>query len=183
MLHQGRIEQFFLDNIKKYSDDTIHVERATLPESLQIDESRVEDDSAYPVTFKLRRLTDEEATPQQQSIDSKAVDGLFRSNLISGDEDADLLRKSQARGSVSETVHAKYVIGCDGAHSWTRQQLGFELKGEATDFIWGVMDIIPITDFREPFHFVFIQGPLADEGQRIFACAVQSTRHRVVVSW
>lgn len=120
-----------------------------MPESLEIDESLVEDDSAYPVTVKLRQLTEEEATPAQQSNASKVSDGLFRSNLVYSDEDADLLRKSQARGSASETVHAKYVIGCDGARSWTRQQLGFELIGEATDFIWGVMDIIPITDFRE----------------------------------
>ena len=48
-----------------------------------------------------------------------------------------------------ETVHAKYVIGCDGARSWTRNTLGFELQGESIDVIWGVMDIIPITDFRE----------------------------------
>ena len=46
-------------------------------------------------------------------------------------------------------MNAKYVIGCDGARSWTRRALGFELHGEATDFIWGVMDVIPITDFRE----------------------------------
>ena len=47
-----------------------------------------------------------------------------------------------------EIIRAKYMIGCDGAHSWTRQQLGFTMDGEQTDSIWGVLDIIPITDFR-----------------------------------
>ena len=47
-----------------------------------------------------------------------------------------------------ETIKAKYLIGCDGAHSWTRRQLGFKMEGEQTDFVWGVIDMIPITDFR-----------------------------------
>src|SRR3954468_8473434 len=36
-----------------------------------------------------------------------------------------------------------------GAHSWTRRQLGYQMVGDATDFIWGVLDIIPITDFPD----------------------------------
>ncbi|KAI0594064.1 phenol hydroxylase [Biscogniauxia sp. FL1348] len=149
VLHQGRIERFFLDNIKKYSKDTIHVERGVLPESLEIDESKVDDDSAYPVTVKLRHLSEEESTPEQQISGSKVSDGLFRSNLVSKDDEEELIRKSKSRPGTGEVVHAKYVIGCDGARSWTRRSLGFELQGEATDFIWGVMDIIPITDFPD----------------------------------
>lgn len=48
-----------------------------------------------------------------------------------------------------ERIKAKYVVGCDGAHSWTRRQLGFQMEGEQTDFVWGVIDLVPITDFRE----------------------------------
>ncbi|KAL7628550.1 hypothetical protein AAE478_000065 [Parahypoxylon ruwenzoriense] len=149
VLHQGRVERFFLDNIRKYSKDMIRVERGILPESLEIDETKVEDDSSYPVTVKLRHLSEEEATPQQQANGSKVSDGIFRSNLIHEDDEDDLIRKSQARPGTGEVVHAKYVIGCDGARSWTRRALGFELQGEATDFIWGVLDIIPITDFPD----------------------------------
>ncbi|KAF3056019.1 Phenol 2-monooxygenase [Daldinia childiae] len=148
-LHQGRIERFFLDNIKKYSKDTIRVERGVIPESLDIDELKVKDQSSYPVTVKLRHLTDEEATPEQQINGSKISDGLFRSNLMHEDDEDDLIRKSKSRVGTDEIVHAKYVIGCDGARSWTRRTLGFELQGEATDFIWGVLDIIPITDFPD----------------------------------
>ncbi|KAI0850375.1 putative phenol 2-monooxygenase [Daldinia vernicosa] len=148
-LHQGRIERFFLDNIKKYSKDTIRVERGVIPESLEIDELKVNDQSSYPVTVKLRHLTDEEATPKQQISGSKISDGLFRSNLMHEDDEDDLIRKSNSRMGTGEVVHAKYVIGCDGARSWTRRTLGFELQGEATDFIWGVLDIIPITDFPD----------------------------------
>lgn len=149
-MHQGRIERFFLDNIKKFSKDTLQVDRGVLPESLEIDQSKLNDTTTYPVTVKLRHLTEEEATPPQQANASKAPDGLFRSNLVQDtNEDDELLKKSQARASSGEIVHAKYVLGCDGARSWTRRALGFELDGEATDFIWGVMDVIPITDFPD----------------------------------
>lgn len=151
MLHQGRIERFFLDNIKKYSKDSIKVERGIIPESLNIDDSKVNDHTAYAVTVKLQHLTEEEATPKQQENASKTSDGLFRSNLTNEDDEDDLLESSKLRSGNSEIVHAKYVIGCDGARSWTRRALGFELDGEATDYIWGVMDIIPITDFRKFF--------------------------------
>ncbi|MBE3050190.1 FAD-dependent monooxygenase [Candidatus Bathyarchaeota archaeon] len=151
VVQQGRVERFFLDNIKKYSGDTIRVERGVLPESITIDEASVEDDDAYPVTVALRQLSEEESTPEQKQTGSKAVsDGLFRSNLLDADDqDEFLLKKVKERGAESEVVHAKYVIGADGARSFTRRQLGLELEGEATDHIWGVLDIIPITDFPD----------------------------------
>ena len=166
VLHQGRIERFFLDNIKKYSKDTLHVERAVLPESLQIDDAQCSDHSSnnYPLTVQLRHLTDEEAAPAQ-SNGSTVRDGLFRSNLAEDDTD-DLIAKSKEKQGSTEVVKAKYLVGCDGAHSWTRRQLGFKLEGEPTDFIWGVLgmlshfpchvdtalknpDIIPITNFPD----------------------------------
>lgn len=134
VLHQGRIERFFLDHMKEYSN--IEVERGVLPESLEVDEKVVDDNSAYPITVKLRHLSDEEATPVQSGSDIS--DGLFRSNLSADDTD-ELIRKSSGREGSSEILRAKYMVGCDGAHSWTRRQLGFELEGEATDYIWGVL--------------------------------------------
>ncbi|KAL7804763.1 family 16 glycoside hydrolase [Trichoderma aethiopicum] len=151
VLHQGRIERFFLDAIAEASD--IRVERGVMPSSLQIDESLVEDDAAYPITVTLRHLTEEEATPKQSStsVNGQAVqDGLFRSNLAK-DDTQDLLELSKLNGKANreEIVHAKYLIGADGAHSWTRNQLGLKLEGDSTDYIWGVLDIVPITDFPD----------------------------------
>lgn len=144
VLHQGRIERFFLDHMKKYSE--IEVERGVMPESMEYDSRQAEDIDAYPITVQLRHLTEEEATPAQNL--TSIPDGLFRSSLASDDTD-DLIRKSRGNEGKTETVKAKYMIGCDGAHSWTRRQLGFQLEGEATDFIWGVLDIIPITNFPD----------------------------------
>ncbi|KAK1977696.1 FAD binding domain-containing protein [Colletotrichum cereale] len=151
VLHQGRIEQFFFEAIRaSYASaaDALHVERMVIPTSLEIDESKAEDPDARPVTVTLRHLTEEEATPTQML--SNLNDGLFRSNLAD-DDVGEMLDRSKGREARDEVVRAKYVVGCDGAHSWTRKALGdeFEMKGETTDAIWGVMDIVPITDFPD----------------------------------
>jgi len=150
VLHQGRIERFFLDNIKKYSGDKhpISVERGVLPLSIELDESLAEDVDAYPVTVKVRHLTEDEAMPEQSKAKTGVEDGLFRSNLAPDDTDDLTLRTSGMEGR-EEVIKAKYVVGCDGAHSWVRRQLGFVLEGEPTDYIWGVLDVVPLTDFPD----------------------------------
>ncbi|KAH9893375.1 FAD binding domain-containing protein [Cubamyces lactineus] len=49
----------------------------------------------------------------------------------------------------SEIVRAKFVLGADGAHSWVRKSLGISMDGEQTDYIWGVVDMVPNTDFPD----------------------------------
>lgn len=49
----------------------------------------------------------------------------------------------------TETIRAKYVVGCDGARSAVRRSLGVDLKGEAARQLWGVMDVLAITDFPD----------------------------------
>ncbi|KAM3459852.1 hypothetical protein NHJ6243_006484 [Beauveria neobassiana] len=146
VLQQGRIERFFLDEIEACSD--IRVERAAMPTSLDIDEAAVDDPEAYPITVALRHLTEEEATPAQ--VASATKDGLYRSNLAKDDtEDLLAASKLNAKANMEEIVRAKYVLGSDGAHSWTRKQIGLALEGESTDYVWGVLDIVPITDFPD----------------------------------
>ncbi|KAL2825188.1 FAD binding domain-containing protein [Aspergillus cavernicola] len=151
VLHQGRIERFFLDSLESCSD--IRVERGVLPTKLELDESLVESPDAYPITVHLRHLSEAEATPTQTGTaanGSAIQDGLFRSNLTA-DDTAELTRASalDAKSNTEEVVKAKYMLGADGAHSWVRQQLGFTLEGESTDYIWGVLDIVPITNFPD----------------------------------
>lgn len=51
--------------------------------------------------------------------------------------------------SETEIIHAKFVLGSDGAHSWVRKSLGIEMEGAQTEFIWGVIDFEPETDFPD----------------------------------
>ncbi len=141
VLHQDRIDRFFLDSVKEHSD--IEVERGILPEKFDFDASKSGDENAYAITVTLRHLTDEEATPHQD-LSSTATNGaqngsapqngLFRSNLAADDTD-DLTLKARDKAGSTEVVKAEYMIGRDGAHSWTRRQIGFKMEGEQTDFI------------------------------------------------
>ena len=48
-----------------------------------------------------------------------------------------------------ETVRAKYVVGCDGARSTVRKEMGRILQGDSANQAWGVMDVLAITDFPD----------------------------------
>lgn len=120
VLHQGRIERFFLDSIAEHSD--IKVERGVLPESLEFDGGQAKSDDSYPVKVKLRHLTEEEATPKQSATSANGAgiqDGLFRSNLTADDTE-DLLdaAKLGAKAGSTETVECKYVVGCTHVTRW-----------------------------------------------------------------
>lgn len=46
-------------------------------------------------------------------------------------------------------VHAKYVLGADGAHSRVRKAIGRELVGAQSNHAWAVMDVLLNTDFPD----------------------------------
>jgi hypothetical protein len=103
----------------KSSSDRITVIRPVETLCLEIDSSQVNDPDAYPVKLSLQ-----EPVPAQ-------INGYSR---------------NQTR---RQDIRCKYLVGCDGAHSWTRRLLNIPMEGSLTESVWGVMDIIPITDFRE----------------------------------
>jgi phenol 2-monooxygenase len=49
----------------------------------------------------------------------------------------------------TETIRARYIVGCDGARSVVRKSLGYPLKGDAARQLWGVMDVLAVTDFPD----------------------------------
>lgn len=53
------------------------------------------------------------------------------------------------RAGEVRTVHAKYLVGGDGARSRVRASLGRRLRGQAALHAWGVMDILVNTDFPD----------------------------------
>jgi phenol 2-monooxygenase/3-hydroxybenzoate 4-monooxygenase len=69
-----------------------------------------------------------------------------------------LERTDAAHAGQVETVRARYVVGCDGARSAVRKSIGRELVGDAANQAWGVMDILPLTDFPDIRHKVAIQS-------------------------
>ncbi|KAJ4466414.1 FAD binding domain-containing protein [Lentinula edodes] len=103
-LHQGAIEQIFLDNMQ---DMDLQVDRSTIPIAIEVNENSVSDPDAHPVTI--------------QNVGS----------------------------SETEVVHAKYVVGADGAHSWIRQNVQIPVDASSTPYVWGVVDLVPETDFPD----------------------------------
>jgi phenol 2-monooxygenase (NADPH) len=60
------------------------------------------------------------------------------------------VRRGSAGGDGEEiTVRAKYVVGCDGAHSAIRQSVGRRMERQGEDKAWGVMDLLAVTDFPD----------------------------------
>ena len=122
-INQGRIERTFNNFIEKLG--ILHVERNIEPEELSLVHDSTRDE--YPITLKVRhatKITRSEAT-----------------NSVNG--------HSEGESEQIEVIKAKYLLGCDGARSWTRHQLGLSLEGKQAEGAWGVMDIIPLTNFRK----------------------------------
>ncbi|CAD0100862.1 unnamed protein product [Aureobasidium mustum] len=90
---------------------------------LHVEEASVDDHDAYPVEIHLRGLGKNE---RAGSPDSEA-----------------------AQKPATEIVRAKYVLGTDGAHSWTRKALGLQMEGDTTNKHFGVMDFIPLSNFPD----------------------------------
>ncbi|KAK4237731.1 3-hydroxybenzoate 4-monooxygenase [Achaetomium macrosporum] len=59
------------------------------------------------------------------------------------------VRVTAVKDGKEKIYRAKYVLGCDGAHSVVRRSLGFQMVGDSTDAVWGVMDTYPRTDFPD----------------------------------
>ncbi len=70
----------------------------------------------------------------------------------------------EARNQV-QTVKARYLVGCDGARSTVRRSLGHELRGDAADQVWGVMDVLAVTNFPDIRFKSLIQS--AGEGSMV----------------
>jgi phenol 2-monooxygenase len=73
------------------------------------------------------------------------------------------LRTAERASAASErTIRARYVVGCDGAHSTVRRSIDRPLRGESTNQAWGVMDVLAVTDFPDIRRKSVIQS--TDEG-------------------
>ncbi|KAG9119331.1 hypothetical protein FRC07_005688, partial [Ceratobasidium sp. 392] len=73
----------------------------------------------------------------------------IRLALLEGGAEYPMEVELEKSNGEKETVRAKYVIGCDGAHSWTRAQLGIDMVGDTSDSVWGLVDIFVDSDFPD----------------------------------
>ncbi len=137
-INQAVIEQTFLDLVSQKG--LFHVERDILPESLPLTESHPEDKDCYPINIKVRHLH----SPSPLKAPNRTRQDT-RSHLERKPDEDSNAAKEHENGSAEaiESIKAKYLLAYDGAHSWTRRQLGL------VDYVWGIIDIIPLTDFSD----------------------------------
>jgi len=98
---------------------------------LRIDEAARD----YPVTAVFERL-------EPARLPKKDDSGATRLSSWAAEDDAG------ARGE-TETVRARYVVGCDGARSSVRRSIGQTLRGDSANQAWGVMDVLAVTNFPD----------------------------------
>ena len=67
-------------------------------------------------------------------------------------------RTDEAGKGTTETLKARFAIGCDGARSRVRKSLDIKLVGDSANKAWGVMDILLNTDFPDIRVKSFIQS-------------------------
>lgn len=60
-----------------------------------------------------------------------------------------LIETTRGSSTSTQSLHAKYVVGCDGARSRVRELMGLTLRGDAANKSWGVMDLLATTDFPD----------------------------------
>ena len=76
-----------------------------------------------------------------------------------------LERLDPAHKGQTETIKARYVVGCDGARSTVRQSIGRVLHGDSANHAWGVMDVLAVTNFPDIRFKSLIQS--ANDGSMI----------------
>lgn len=109
--------------------DGLQVDRLLAPRALSVDET-----AEFPVRVELH------AVPAPEGWDER--NGLYRSNVRVDDS----YTRSEATSAVSEIVRCKYLVGCDGAHSWVRRAVGLVPEGERSASFWGAMDVVLDSD-------------------------------------
>ncbi|KAK4118013.1 thioredoxin-like protein [Parathielavia appendiculata] len=135
MLQQSRVEHHMLQNLLSHSNGPIRY-------------------STYPVTVEIN------TSCSHQSDDHPVKVGLVRekqceSNSLNGQPTAN---GPNEHGPDTEYIHARYIVGCDGARSWLRKQLGVVLEGDLTDSVFGVVDFVPKTNFPDIRRACFLRA-------------------------
>ncbi|KAK8060691.1 FAD binding domain-containing protein [Apiospora saccharicola] len=122
LLSQGRIEELLEDRISR-GKGRLRVERDV--ETLRL---------------TLHQRDDPDASAETHPVQVNVRHGRSGGGCMGDGDDDD---------HVEETIRARYVIGADGAHSWTRRQLGLTMRGEQANHVWGVVDLVAVTDFPD----------------------------------
>ncbi|KAK0726522.1 FAD binding domain-containing protein [Apiosordaria backusii] len=120
MLQQSRVEHHMLHNI--FFHNNIDIRYSTAPVSIEVDTACAHGTDVYPVTVCLEKVN-----PYAAAVNGEKAN----------------------HDTPTEMIFAKYIVGCDGARSWLREQLNVTLEGDLTDSVFGVVDMVPKSNFPD----------------------------------
>ncbi|KAK4175404.1 putative phenol 2-monooxygenase [Triangularia setosa] len=132
MLQQSRVEHHMLHNI--FPHNNIEIRYNTGPVSVDVDTSCLHETDAYPVSVYLEKVAS-----NASATNGDATNGTNGQNG----------RRPNGHDAYKERISAKYIVGCDGARSWLRKQLNVSLEGDLTDSVFGVVDMVPKSNFPD----------------------------------
>jgi len=115
----------------------IRVERGVLAERLTFEEAYQNDHSTYPITVHLRTIDSGKLTNGHIHAANGQADPQngVAINQSPGEPNGTSPEEQDGKPNI-EVVKARYLIACDGARSWTRDQMGIPMEGSSTDYIW-----------------------------------------------
>lgn len=123
ILNQARINNLLIEAMRRFNDQDI--EYGYDIKHLEVDSEQAKDPLAYPVKVIARK------NGQLVQFEAKYA-------LVGG-----------ANCPPPVCYFTNNQQACDGAHSIVRRALDFNMLGDSSDAVWGVMDMVPRTDFPD----------------------------------
>lgn len=136
-ISQQRIERLLQESILHNS--TVDIKRNMFPIDLVFDPTHVGDGEIYPITVKLGHVEDFDPLSAGPSQGDKSTYDAPHGHDPSKDDRHFSPHSPSKRQMAHQIIHSKYVLGCDGAHSWIRKQLGVTMEGDQTEYVWGAI--------------------------------------------
>ncbi len=127
-------------------------------------------DSPYPFILSL-----------EQAKTEKILEDHLSSMGVKVERGVELLKLHQGEGGVEalvtgETLHATWVVGCDGAHSQVRKELNLSFEGKAFSDIFSLADVRIQWDYPHDEFFVFLNA----EGLMAAIPLPEPSRYRLI---
>jgi phenol 2-monooxygenase len=145
-IHQGHIEAALIEGIKARNGPV--VQRGIKPCTLSIDDASCKDHSSYPITLEVEHLTGKHLEVWGGHPHSITSTGQVREEPgwieAFGRDPEDTVPHVSGGEGYKRTIHAKYLIGADGAHSWIRRQMPdhFVMEGANRNSVFGVVSML-----------------------------------------
>ncbi|KAJ5687414.1 hypothetical protein N7536_010033 [Penicillium majusculum] len=134
-LSQAKVEEYLMEYVRGHGN--VDIRRETTPITLEIDYDTIDDHSKFPIRVNLESVA---------SLSKPHCNGM---ETPGSDTSSEPHSDDSGYAGMDTVVETKYIVGCDGARSWVRKELGLRLEGESSSDYWGVLDILPLTNFPD----------------------------------